>query len=409
MIYIYDKKQTTMPANVEIIILHATKRIYMDTTINNAKFYLKNSVSVSEYIFKNKTIAAKEDLIKKIETEWCQFEAVCDSLLTADEIRGFQNSMHYVIVISLRKHVLGYAIATELSLNDNTKSMLINSLCARSLPIKKQLIDICDKGARKHNCRSLHLEALLSDESVYKQLGFKRSEVQFACDETHNNEADANKFKVEIEKLKQAMGERGLLKDVERKLEKAGGQGTTKLARSRKELYKSFYSKQTLEAQIVLRGIIESGKVELSEVMAWTTKKDFKRMLTNVARQFKHKVPMAKCLRNVGVAGGGAGSGDSGGSQGGRASVDGGAGSGDSGGQGDRASKRARSDAHGGGGSSGGGFIDLTFSDDDDPNQKSGSSGDSGGQGSRESERARSDAHGGGRSSSGAIDLTESD
>lgn len=354
----------------------------MDTAKSQSLSALKNGISVNQFVFKNKTSVEKQSLIADIDAKWCQFQAVCDSLLTADEIRSFQNSMDYVVVISLRKYVLGYALATEVRLNNYTKSLFINSLCARSLPIKTQLINICAKNARENTCQSLHLNALLSDERVYKGEGFKRSEVQFACDQTHNNEADAVKFKREIENVQREMEIKVVLKDIEKKftrVAKVAPENTTKLERLKKELYKSFYSDQPLSIQIVLRGIIESGIVELGEVMVWTTKKDFKRKLAKIARQFTPKVPMTKCLIDLGGAGSGAGSGDSGG-QGGRATkrarsdAYGGGGS-----AGERAHKKGKgkgkqkakpgSDPHGEGNSAGGGVIDLTLSDSDDGNE----------------------------------------
>lgn len=376
----------------------------LDIAKNETLSALKNDFTVDQYVFKNKTSAERNSLITTIDRKWCQFQAVCDSLLTADDIRNFQSSMDFAVIISVRKYVLGYALATEVSLNATTKSLLINSLCARSLSIKTQLINICHNIADAYSCESLHLHALLPDVNFYKAEGFKRSEVQFACDETHNNDADAEKFKRAIKELQQQMENTGVISKIDKKLAKV--ETPQKLERVKNDLYKLFYSEQTLTNRIVLRGIIESGIVDKNEVMTWTTKKLCKTKLGKIARTFTSTVPMTKCL--VGGNGGGAGPRclDDLNRQGSMATKRGrsdddepsrkkgkgkqkasdpyGGGSAGGGVVGDDHGQHARTKGKGkqkenpandrgndpyGGGSAGGGVIDLTFSDNEDGNE----------------------------------------
>ena len=372
---------------------------HLQFAINDTLGALKDKYTVDDYVFKNKTIAEKNSLFTEIDRKWFQFSAVCDSLLTADEIRNFQSVIDFAVVISLKKYVLGYALGTEVQLNATTKSLLINSLCARSSLVKKKLINICHDIGEKNLCESLHLHALLPDVDFYKTEGFKMSEeVQFACIETHNNNDDAAKFKTMIQELQVQMAEIPLLATVSKKMGKIK---TAKQAERLKDnLYKAFYSKQKLTKKIVLRGIIESGIVNKEEVMTWTTKAYFTNKLGKIATEFTSKVLLTKCLLDIGGGGGGAGprcldDQDSRGTKRGRSDDNelsrkkgkgkqkanpvndrrndpyggasaGGAGLNDYGEDSRKKGKgkqKANPDPYGGG-SAGGGVIDLTFSDD---------------------------------------------
>ncbi len=245
-----------------------------------------------------------------VKEAWSQFADICQGEVDAAHISKFaaaikgrpeSEDMHtdYVVVISVSRHVLGYALVSEDAVEhvgvdrnnyNHNKALGIKLLCARKASgIGTQLVRVCENLARHLKCASIHLEAVPTAYGFYKKMGldpFRRA--KDACSPGYTD-ADAQKFEVAIRAMAQSF--------------RPASDGRVSI--NPEASYDRFMGgKKTTEAQrAVLSGILSSKIVPRADVWNWTA--GVHRIwliaeLNKIAHAFfvntKNTVPMSKCL-----------------------------------------------------------------------------------------------------------------
>lgn len=281
---------------------------------------MQANFTIKVHTFKGLNQQQRKDKFEQVENAWNQFTEVCQGEVEPSHIASFAEALQgqghgelhcdYMIVISCKKYVLGYALAAEESilydaptLNllrqppynnifDTDKTFHIKLLCSRpNSGIGTQLVRVCGNLAIRLKCASIRLEAVPTAHGFYKSVGLVPFlDAKFACSPARTN-SDANKFEDAIVAMARSFET------------SEGGADAFSPARLQGK-YNSYMNKASEARRAVLSGVIKSRIVEPTRVHKWATQK------TKLDRELKHivetvfttdsvhseTIPMSKCL-----------------------------------------------------------------------------------------------------------------
>lgn len=284
------------------------------------KHEMRNNFTIKVHIFKGMNQAQRIQQFAQVKSAWDQFTEVCHQEIEPTHIAKFAKAMQgqghdelrcdYMIVISSKKYVLGYALAAEEKIRyddptlnilsqpahshafDSDKTLHIKLLCARDgSGMGKQLIRVCENLAIHTRCASVHLEAVPTAYGFYKSIGLSPfRDVKVACSPGYIN-SDAETF------------ERAILA-MARSFEGTEGTADTLSSARLRQRYKAYMNRASEPRRAVLSGVLVSRIVEPSRVHKWTTQKSkLDKELNHIVDTVFTKnnvhsetIPMTKCL-----------------------------------------------------------------------------------------------------------------
>ena len=295
---------------------------------------MQANVTINVHTFKGMSQEQRTAKFAQVKHMWDQFTAVCQGEVDSSHIASFSEAVQrpdhaelscdYVVIISCKNYVLGYALAAEETIVydeptrnllenppysetfDTDKTFHIKLLCSRpNSGIGTQLVRVCENLAIRFRCASVRLEAVPTAHGFYKSVGLiPFQQTEFACSPayTHN---DAEKFEDAIVAMAQSFksSEGGAGK----------GKGPILSSSTLQRRYDLYMSRASEARRAVLSGVLKSRIVEPIRVHQWATQK------TKLDRELRHivdtvfttnnvhseTIPMTKCLLQKSTSGSG--------------------------------------------------------------------------------------------------------
>lgn len=187
---------------------------------------MRESFTIQAHSFKDLEPAQqKKRMAEKVGKAWHQFQHVCGSDVDTAHVEFYSDAMNFdhMIVISSKKHVLGFALLSEEKIKydgptlsrlrknkdtfDEDKTLNIKLLCSRTgSGIGTRIMRVCENVAKHYRCASLHLEAATTAYKFYKKMGFDTFRRAFqACNPDNHPDHDGDKFETAMLNMNEAV------------------------------------------------------------------------------------------------------------------------------------------------------------------------------------------------------------
>lgn len=284
---------------------------------------VRATFTVDVHVFRGLSNTARLTKYRKVEEQLNQFNDVCRGEVDAPHIKHYQrvisgeeggeNRVDYVIVVSARKYMLGFALASEETVEydgptrsllaepsnrnefDTDKALKLHLICARARSgIGEQLVRISEIIARRRRCASIYLDSVPNAYGFYKKMNLMPFRgVEMACSSGYDD-TDAEKFERAIHTMAASLGTEEIEPSLFKKLEKK---------------YKTFVKGRdsTPEEATVLDGVLYSQLIPKINVYSWVDTKpkrdklkiELGKIAISVFRINNDKIetiPMSKCL-----------------------------------------------------------------------------------------------------------------
>ena len=285
---------------------------------------VRATFTVDVHVFRGLSDTDRLAKYNKIKGQLDQFQDVCRGEVDAPHTKYYQrvisgdqeggeHRVDYVVVVSSRKYMLGFALASEETVVydgptqsllaelphrnefDSDKALRLHLICARARSgVGVQLVRISEIIAKRRRCPSIYLESVPNAYGFYKKMKLVPFRgVEIACSSAYDD-TDAEKFERAIHAMATSLGKEEIEASHFKRLEKK---------------YKTFVkgNGSTPEEATVLDGVLYSQLVPKINVYSWVDTKpsrdklkvELGKIATSVFRINNDKIetiPMSKCL-----------------------------------------------------------------------------------------------------------------